>query len=447
MKASYKDAISYIESLIPNKMHLQGGVLCLDRIRFLLELIGNPHNSFRSIHIGGTAGKGSTARITSAFLYEAGYSVGLHTSPHLERINERIQVGKRVISDKEFARLVFWIKPFVLQVSKTKGIGKPTYFEVIVAIAFEYFKRKKVDIAVVEVGLGGVLDATNVISPLVSIITNVHLDHTHILGDTVEKIARDKAGIIKKDAHIITAVTQKHIRDIIRTRCKKEEASSLTFIGNDCSVRCSVVSNGMEGVVFDFFRGHYSYKNLHTTLIGSHQAVNISCAIVAVQTICQYGFIVSEKIIRSVLLNITISARLEYFTKLGFHIFFDGAHSPVKMRALVRAFKDISPSRKIIFIFSAKRTKNVKNMISEMSSYAKSIIFTQFSKTGDLGVNKSHSLDVMRSYVPKKIDTYFVKNPKDAFEKACSVASFDDIFCITGSLYLVGELRKIICRK
>jgi len=458
---THKDAIRYLESLIPDPKKVRHGNLRLERIEHLLKLIGNPHESFESVHIGGTAGKGSTAHITAALLKETGYKVGLHVSPHIEKINERIQANGHIITDKELVKLTRWLKPYVEQVGKEGKHGTPSYFEAIVALAFEYFKRKKVDIAVVEVGLGGTLDATNVLQPLVAIITNVHLDHTHILGNTVEKIARDKTGIIKKGTHIITAATQKSVLEIIKARCKAKNTASLTIV--EClnfhsyekklrhpsrrQVRYVVTKNDLHGIEIDIHTPKNTYKKIRTTLLGAHQAPNIACAIAMTEALHEAGFTITERVIRKALKTVNIPARLELILSrfnLDRKIILDGAHNPVKMRALARALKSIFPKQKIIFIFAVKKTKDVKKMLKAITPIAKHIILTQFRKTTDYGTNASLSVNTLAKYMNAGHPYITKRTSHEALKYARKTAHKDDIICITGSLYLVGEVRSII---
>ena len=191
MILSFQQANKYLEALIPKEFKSKEA-LKLERISLLLKLLGDPQNKFKSIHVGGTSGKGSTAYFLSQILVGQGYKTGLHVSPHLQTIRERMQIDGKLISEEEFVKLVNEIKPLVDKVEKDLDLGKPTYFETTVALTFDYFAKHSIDIAVIEVGLGGKLDATNVIYPLISIITNVDLDHVEFLGNTVEKIAKDK---------------------------------------------------------------------------------------------------------------------------------------------------------------------------------------------------------------------------------------------------------------
>jgi dihydrofolate synthase / folylpolyglutamate synthase len=417
---NYKETVEYLESLIPRSQRTPKNTLRLERITELLKRVGNPHRTFESIHVGGTAGKGSVCYMTAAILKEAGYTVGLHISPHLEKVNERMQVDGEPIGNKEFTALVREIIPHIERVGESGKHGKPTYFEALVALAFLYFKRKGVKLAVVEVGLGGTLDATNVIKPLVAVITNVHLDHTHILGDTVEKIARDKAGIIKEGIHVITAATQKNVREIIRKKCKEKNAL-LTIIKKE--------------------------KNFQET--------NKACARAAVEALKEHGYKVSGAIIKKALqkggppgrFEIVSAPRHPNRSEGSQKIILDGAHNPTKMEAFMATLTEKFPKKKFTFIFAAKKTKDIKSMLRIIKPIAQKILLTTFKSATDTGKKESEEkanlLKIAQSVFASTLYTY-IKSPEKALKQAKKETKPDDIIIITGSIYLVGELRSII---
>lgn len=412
----------YLNSLIPRLEPKPGSVLRLERISHLLELTGHPEKSFPSIHVGGTAGKGSVCYILAEVLKQAGYKTGLHISPHLERVNERMQINGAPISDRDFTELVSWIRPFVTKVRRRSKWGSPTYFEALVAMSFEYFRRRKVDIAVIEVGLGGTLDATNVIRPLAAVITNIHLDHTHILGSTVEKIARDKAGIIKEGIDVITAATQKSALDIMRRRCREKHA------------RLQVVKAPK--------------RLLPTALLGSHQQLNIACALAAVRALNRHGFRVSRSAVTTALQSVHVPGRFEVFLP-GFGsrknlAVLDGAHNPVKMKALAAALKSEFPQQKIVFIVAVKKTKDVKGMMRCIAPIAKKFFITRFRAQTDMGGGASMEPKEIAKAIRiwnKTVPIQITPNSRRTLKTAQAQTNTHDIICVTGSLYLVGEIR------
>lgn len=396
---TYGKAKRYLESLIPDPEARRQGNMRLDRIRHLLAFLGNPQNQFKSVHIGGTSGKGSTAYLISSFLARAGYKVGLHLSPHLQVITERMQINNRFISENDFDRLVNEIQPLVDRVGREGGFGNPSYFEVLVALSFHYFAIKKVDIAVIEVGLGGTLDATNVIHPLVAVITNVDLDHTEILGSTVEKIASDKAGIIKGRIDVVTGATQPGVLEIIEQRCKQKHA-----------------------------------KLTKLALSGLFQEQNTELALAVIKTLEKHGFFVSDEIIKKTLREATFAGRLEIVKKDPLTIL-DGAHNPTKMQALVKALQQLFPKAKFTSIVGFKKGKDAESMIKELLPVTSKFVLTRFHLTtdtgGDMSVDPKKIAEMVRDM--RSSTPYIIQ------EQEAILPSSKTLF--TGSLYLVGEFR------
>ncbi|MAF80135.1 hypothetical protein CL629_03600 [bacterium] len=436
---SYKRAVEYLESLIPNK-NTGKRLYKLERVAHLLELMGNPHESFKSIHIGGTAGKGSITYITAGILKKAGYKAGLHISPHINRVNERIQVNGKEISDKDLTELVEWAKPKIEKTGRETD-GLPTYFEAVVAIAFEHFRRKKVDVAAIEVGLGGKLDATNVITPLVSVITNIHFDHRNILGWTVGAIARNKAGIIKEGVPVVTGATQKDALEVIKKKAKKEKAP-LTIMGRD--VQTKLKKLGPEGLLLNVKTKKETYLNLKTPLLGEYQAVNIATAITALE---KSKLKVSKETIRKALREVRIPGRIEAFNIKTLHgnktIILDGAHNPKKMESFVQTIKKLFPKKKFTFIFAIKKGKNQTGTMRKIAPITRKIYFSQFLSTTDFGKKKSKSARSLSLKMKKvsKVERRIVRSPEEALDLAIKEFKGDDIIIVTGSFYLVGEVR------
>lgn len=448
---TYSDAQKYLESLIPNAYNKRYKSLRLERIEHLLDLINHPHRSFKSIHVGGTSGKGSTAYLISRILNEAGYHTGLHISPHLQTINERMQINNQVISDEEFITLVNWIKPYAQKVGESNPFGAPSYFEVLVALSFEFFKRKKVDIAVIEVGLGGILDATNVINPLVAVITNVDLDHTEILGNTIEKIAADKSGIIKKNINVVTAVKQPTVFEIIKNRCQEKKAI-LTFVGDTNlhtphwdNISYKIQTSTIHGSIFTIKTPEKQYSDLHLSLLGRHQVVNAACAVAAVELLSQYGFIIKKQDIKHALSKAFFAGRMEIVKKSPM-IILDGAHNPAKMNALVETMKELF-HQKIIVVVGFKQKKDIDGMISTLLPIAHCFIITTFSTMTDIGKNLSIDPLEIAKVVKKhnaSVSCAQVPNAATALQYILKQSTSNDIILVTGSLYLVGEIRSML---
>ncbi len=350
------NSIEYLSSL--EKFGINLG---LDRINYLLDRLDNPHLKFKSIHIAGTNGKGSTAVMIASILKEAGYKVGLYTSPHLFDYTERIKINGKDISHKDFeAGLKLARKianpPLPLGegggVRRKRGEGsdlRPTVFEALTAVAFWYFAKKKVDYAVVEVGMGGRLDATNVITPLVSVITNIELEHTKILGKTLAKIAAEKAAIIKPGVPSVTAEWKREALEVIRREAKKKESLLIQVS------RKSKVEN--------------------RSLIGQHQTTNAACAIAAIRLA---GIRMKKQAISAGLRKVKWPARFQIVSNKPL-IIVDGAHNPAGCRTLASAVKKLYPGQRFTIIFGCQSDKDFNRMLKTLRPIAKNIIITQSS--------------------------------------------------------------------
>ncbi|MCJ7740999.1 bifunctional folylpolyglutamate synthase/dihydrofolate synthase [Candidatus Microgenomates bacterium] len=472
MMTAYQEAINFLEKYIPSPDKKYPGELGLKRMKYLVGLLGNPQKSYPTIHVTGTSGKGSTATFIASIL-STKYKVGLLTSPHLVKVNERIKIITKEfsnsidISDKDFIELVRKIKPFIKKIEKSK-YGTPSYFEIITAMAFMHFFDEKVEIAVVEVGMGGRYDATNVINSEVAVITNVGLDHTEVLGNTIEKIAEDKAGIIKQNIRVVSGIKQKSVIRVIRSKIKTQK-SKLSLLNNDYSYKITSISE--EGSVFDYY-GEKIYRNLHIKMLGEHQVENASIAIRAIEELNMNmslrgsrlnretkqsqtrlprsppaggSLAMTEKDIRTGLQNAFIPGRMEIIKKNPL-VILDGAHNPDKIKALVSAIKTIYPRKKVTVILAIKNDKNAQKMISQIVKIAHKVIFTQYNLVTDTGITKSYdSTDLFKIAKELKIgrEIEIINNPSDALDQAIKKAKKDDLILVTGSLYLIGEIIRL----
>ena len=331
--------MKYLESLEKFGINLR-----LERITTLLDQLGNPQQSFNSIHVAGTNGKGSTCAMIASILNAAGYRVGLYTSPHLFHYTERIKINGKEISRKEFSRLIK-----LMQLLAEKLELKPTVFEVLTAAAFLYFAQKKVDYAVVEVGLGGRLDATNVLTPLVSIITNIELEHTKILGNTLTKIAAEKAAIIKPHVPVVTAEIKPEPLKVIREKCEKSR-SILIGVSPNQIIR-------------------------EPKLLGPHQKINCATAIAAIRLA---GIKVDHQHIRQGLKKVSWPGRFQVIQKRPL-IIVDGAHNPSGTKVLRQTIQENYPGKKFSIIFGCQQDKDQGAMLKELSPIASRFIFTRSS--------------------------------------------------------------------
>ncbi|NTW76910.1 MAG: bifunctional folylpolyglutamate synthase/dihydrofolate synthase [Syntrophaceae bacterium] len=410
------DPAAYITSLNIDVMHFG-----LTAISELLSRLGNPQNSYKTILIAGTNGKGSTAAMTASILQAAGYKTGLYTSPHLIDVRERISVNKKQISAGDFGRIISAVK---------KKIEQPvTYFELLTAAAFLYFQHRKIDIAVLETGLGGRLDATNVCQPLVSVITNIAFDHTAYLGKTLTAIAREKAGIIKQQGVCITAAKQKKVIEVLENVCRSNKAD-LYRMGKDIKIRQQ--ENGLVA-----YSGLYSkFYDLTVPLTGRHQLDNAALALAALEIAGLNGFPVDAASVRKGLRNTKWNGRLEILCREPLFVV-DGAHNPAGINALCRSLKNDFTYSRLIFIFSALADKDYRKMLEKIVPLADQIILTQ------LQAGRAVPVATINEYVKKLgYRAVITENVSQSMERALEMADRRDMICAAGSLYLVGEIKQ-----
>ena len=407
---------AYLDSLNVDTMRFG-----LTAITDLLSRLGNPQNSYKIILIAGTNGKGSTAAMTSSILCSAGYKVGLYTSPHLVDVRERIVINGKKISLKEFNRTIAYVKD--------KKEQLVTYFEFLTAVAYVYFQRQKVDIAVLEVGLGGRLDATNVCKPMVSIITNIAFDHIDYLGNTLDSIAREKAGIIKQKGVCITAAKQKKVLEVLKNVCLRRRAK-LYCLNSDIKIK-----KQKDG--FLNYQGLYrNLKNLKIPLQGDHQLSNAALALGAIELCTKKGFNIADTAIYAGLKNTHWEARLEVLQNQPLFLL-DGAHNPAGISVLCRSLKKDFSYRRLILIFGALADKDYSQMLQKIVPLASIIILTQLKTKRAVPVN-----DIMETVKKMGYPAIVTENVKQAIERAQALAKKQDLICATGSFYLAGEVKQ-----
>jgi dihydrofolate synthase/folylpolyglutamate synthase len=404
----------------------------LDRMRMLLRLLGNPERAFASIHVGGTAGKGSTATMCAAILTAAGYKVGLHTKPHLHSVIERARIGYTPISEQQFGDV---FDQFVTVIGEMRDSewGPPSYFELLVALSFAYFAQEAVDVAVIEVGVGGSLDGTNVITPKVSVLTNVGTDHKDVLGDTVEQIARDKAGIIKDGVPVVTAAEQPEVLRIIEAAARSH-AAPLTIVQQAAQISSSVNEVSYAQSV----RVQTALQTYEFTLplIGEFQATNAATAILACEQIRE-DFPASAINVTRALSELSLPGRTEYYpSRPG--LLFDVAHNVEKAAALRGAIERHFPQRRLVFVVAIAEEKDVAGVIGAWRGLPAQFVFTTF----EVSHRKSrHSRSLVNVAEGEGMVARAVDDPIEALNLARRIANGSDLVVVTGSTFLVGTLR------
>ena len=406
-----------------------GWVFGLERITVLLEKLGNPQSRLRVIHIAGSNGKGSVCRFISSILQKAGYITGLYLSPHVERFSERIVVNNKEISEEELTMLVSEVKPFVEEMIQQKN--PPTFFEIVTALMFLHFKNRSVDYAVVEVGLGGRFDATNVIQPLVCVITNISLEHTEILGKDLTSIAREKAGIIKDHVPVITAATNDALETI--QHVANERHASLVCVNQTMWKRRSYQRNYQVFVI----QGSFMEYTVKTSLLGIHQGENIAVAIAAVEQLQMHGVYITDNDIMDGIASASLPGRMEIISENPL-ILLDGAHNPAGVRVLADTLKKDFSSQRLILVLGVLKEKDIRSMVSTIVPLADVVIVTRSVNTR--AADPLFLKDVIKEF-DAGITVFVVGSIPDAVDHARRIAQQRDIICVTGSLFTVGEAR------
>lgn len=409
----------------------------LERMRRLLRLLDNPQDRLPAAHVGGTSGKGSTCHLLAAIFQAAGYPIGLHSKPHLSTVRERLLLGGQPISPDDFGALLEDASPR-LQADDWPE-GRPTWFELVVALAFTWFAARQARPVVVEVGLGGSWDATNVLQPLVSILTNVGLDHMELLGDTVEAIARDKAGIIKSGAAAITGATQPTVLAIIAARAE-QAGVALWRLGQEIRVDIHRVDG--DGARFDLHLPGLTYPDLAIGLLGRHQVDNAALAVAAAAVLAARGYPVDEAALRHGLAGCRIPGRLERVVGTP-PILLDGAHNPEKMAALAAALRLLYPGQRPVCLVAMRRGHDIATTLAPLLAVAGTVILTQISAGTDWGREQSVDPHLLRRTiaVPAGVTVLVEPGAEAALDLARNEAGPKGLVCVTGSLYLVGQLR------
>jgi len=452
---TYPEALRYLESFInyekitdwPYKQSLK-----LERIRDFLSTINNPQDSLKCLHVSGTKGKGSTCAFLTYILRQAGYKVGLYTSPHLSDFRERIRILSHqvtripshqekkdfegMISKNELANLVKRLKPAIDQYNKASKYGPLSFFEVYTALAFVYFKEQKTDFLVLETGLGGRLDATNVVKPLVCAITPISYEHTQRLGNTLKEIAAEKAGIIKSHQSIvISAPQEREAQGVIRQRCKKLAAKSYE-VGKD------IIFN--EGNSDFNIKGIFSrYPDLKINLLGRHQLINATVAVGVIEALKFYGITIDTDSIRAGLYRTAWPGRCEVVGRNPW-VVLDGAQNVASACALKQAIKENFSTRgrlsrkkkfkKLILVFGISKDKDIKGTSLELADFADVVVLTKSRNP------RAQPPQDLAKYFKDK-PTYITQSVKEAGELAARIATKEDLILVTGSLFVVGEFR------
>jgi dihydrofolate synthase/folylpolyglutamate synthase len=442
---TYKEAIEFLlqamdyEKITNYKYDVSN--FNLKRMEKLLSTVGNPHKKGKYVHITGTKGKGSTAIMIASALKASGLKTGLFTSPHLVYLGERMKVNNRTITQKMLVQLVNELKPYIER-ERLKNITlSPTFFDTITAIALTYFERKKVDISVLEVGMGGRLDSTNVILPQISIITPIGYDHTDKLGHTLDRIAYEKSGIIKEGISVVSSAQEHEPLSIISKTCKEKKAQ-LRLVGRDILITDikKTRKGGLYGTECIISTWRKKYKNIFLPLVGQHQVENCATAIGALETLSENGVVkIDNETVINALAKIKCPARIEVVLKKPL-IILDTAHTVSSMKSLRESIKENFTFKRLILVMGMSGDKDIDGIFREITCAADELIFTRTHNPRE--AEPKQLAQIAKKHYHK--EPIVIENIDEALREAKRIADKDDLICITGSFYLAAKVKETL---
>jgi len=422
-------AVEYLNSL--SKFGINPG---LERVEVLLDYLNNPQDEFAVIHIGGSNGKGSTSAMVSSILTEAGYRVGTYNSPEIISFYERMRINGEYMEPEALERITEEVKSYLNKI-EADGLGHPTFFEVVTAIAFKYFAEKQVDIVVLEVGLGGRLDATNAAKSLVSAITNISQEHTEYLGDTMAEIAFEKGGIIEKNGSLVTAVEDKEALNKLEEICAERNAD---LINVNSALKVERRDKGLKKQCFKV-KGEKDYGELRIPLLGQYQRQNLSMALGIIEALPEQ-FKVSLSAIKRGLEKVEWPGRLELLGEEPL-VILDGAHNPGGAQELEKVIAEDLEYQELTLVLSILGDKDVEKMVEILTPLADKVILT---KNTNERVADPYKVAELLNKEEQTVEV--IPNISDAVQKAIQDAEVGDLVSISGSLYTVAEARKFLVK-
>ncbi len=430
---NYEQSLEYLYGLIGSRTAspAQYTPLKLERMRRLCALVGDPQRRLRTVLVAGTKGKGSTSAMLASIAQAAGLRVGLYTKPHLEEFRERMRVDGELIPPATLAGLVEEVRAAVALGEGGPG-WPPTYFEVSAALALLHFARSEVDLAVVEVGIGGRLDATNVADPILSVITTVGYDHTDLLGPTLRQIAMEDVGIIRPGGTVVTVPQLAVPAEVIESA---SEALGATLIRVGRDVRYRTLRSSLAGTHITVTGRRGRYRDLTVPLLGRHQALNAAAAVAAAEALDRVGARVTEETIRAGLAGLSWPARIELVRRNPM-VIVDVAHNPVSFRALRAVLDETFSGRRLVLVMGVIGTKDLAGIVRTIAPRAAVLVATRAHD--DRALPAGEVAAAFRGQVP---ELHVIEEPADAFDFALGLAGGEDVVCAAGSFHVAGPVR------
>ncbi len=430
---NYRQAEEYLNSFVnyeqvPGVSYAQPGY-SLEHVEELLRRMGNPQLAAKAVHIAGTKGKGSVAAMTARVLSASEFKTGLYTSPHFHTVRERISIDGGLISEAGFADAMSEISAFVEPMRGDTAFRQFTYYEVLTLLGFALFRKEKVGFQVLEVGLGGRLDATNVVKPLVCIITSISLDHTQILGDSLEQIALEKAGIIKPGCWVVVAPQPEEAAAVINKVCRENEAK-VVQVGKEVTWRKVGGDLLHQALVID---GREKSYRVNIPLLGDYQLENASAAVAALEILASEGFAISVDDIVEGLAGVKWPGRFQILQREP-AVLIDGAHNVASMSRLVGNIREYFGDKRVLVVFGTSSDKDIPGLVNELVSIGPEVIATRSSQP-----RAAAPSTLVSEFGKRGIEAETSDSIPQALELALSKAGLNDLVCVTGSLFVVAE--------
>jgi len=442
-RRSYDSAMKYLFAQTDYEQMLRvrynRDTFSLDRMKAMTKALGDPQFKYRTVHIAGTKGKGSTCTMLAHMLKACGFKVGLYTSPHICDVRERIQINGDMITQAALTRLICKVEPIIERMAP----DKPTFFEIFTALAFQHFADEKVDVAVVETGLGGRLDSTNVMKPTVCGLTSISMDHMHQLGPTLAKIAGEKAGILKANTPAISVQQTPETKRVLK-KAARQIQTRLMFTGDDIEFSYRVESSRTAGchTRICLTTPRSRFEHLPVPLLGEHQALNCGLALALLDELKNQGMKIDDSRAVQALAKVYLPGRMEVLHEDP-RILVDGAHNADSMRALMRAIGQHIPYDSMVMVFGCAGDKDIQGMMAEIATGADKVIFTQATSNP----RSAKAKDLAERYEESTGRVgQITENLDEALRVAKSAVSREDLICVCGSFCLVGEAKYLLPR-